>query len=144
MSSAKLLNSAAGRYGKPLFPPALEKFQRLYETRRHRNHPVTAERLQQFAADLKMIALPGSVKFKPDFVTKDEESGQETHWRAVSLRYISGNKYVIAFPQDEDPKHHDGTVSAHHVALYSLDDELNVRELDNVAQAAYAIYSMAH
>ena len=134
MSNRKLESAAAGRYGDPRYPPNLDRFQRHYETRRHKTHPMTAERLDEFANDLRIITV-GDVKFQPEFVTEDG-----TKWIAIGFRYLTGNKYYLAFPKDEDPKHRDGTVSAQHVALYCQDDEVSLEELNYVAQATYAIF----
>ena len=134
MSNQKLESAAAGRYGNPNYPRNLDNFQRHYETRRHKTHPMTEDRLHEFANDLRLVAM-GDVKFQPEFVTEDG-----TKWIVIGFRYMTGNKYKLAFPKDEDPKHRDGTVSSHHVALYCLDDEVSSEELNNVAQATYAIF----
>jgi len=134
VSNTKLESAAAGNYGLPHYPPNLGRFQHHYETRRHKAHPMTEERLREFANDLKLLAM-GDMKFQPDFITEDG-----TKWMVVGFRYMTGNKYKLAFPKEEDPKHRDGTVSAQHVALYCLDDEVSLEELDYVAQATYAIF----
>lgn len=136
MSNRKL-EVTAGKYGAAKYPRNLDYFQPLYETRRHRAHPVTVERLEEFSIDLKIIAHGGEdrVKFYPEFVTDDG-----TKWIGVRLRYVTGNKFIFAFPKDEDPKHRDGTVSAQHVALFCNDDEVSDEELENAAQAAHAIF----
>lgn len=133
MSDRKLLEATAAGV-KPMFPPKLDLFQRLYETRRQGRHPLNEERLREFAEDLKIISLHEDISFDPHFVTDDG-----TRWLAVGFRYISGKYYKIAFPAEQDPKHHDGTVSAQHVAMY-CDDNPAEEELNHVAQAAYAIF----
>lgn len=133
MSNKRILNATAGGL-PPRFPAKLELFQRLYETRRSRNHPITAERLREFSEDLKMISLHERTSFEDDWTTDDG-----TRWMSVGFTYMSGRHYKLAFPKDEDPAHRDGTVSGQHVALYCDDDPTDV-ELDYVAQAAFAIF----
>lgn len=136
MSNERLLKATAGRYQGPFFPGSIVDLQKIYCTRRFRRHPINDHLLQYFAEDLKMIFT--DVEFDPDFVTDDG-----THWFGVRFRYITGTKYKLAFPKEEDPKHRDGTTSSHHIALYCLDENIDERQLRNVAQAAYALYQSA-
>ncbi|CAN5725782.1 hypothetical protein BH11PAT2_BH11PAT2_06430 [soil metagenome] len=130
MSNQKLRDAVIPGYAGPFFPPALDQLQEAYVVRRHNKRPIDQAFLKYFGEELALFFK--RVNVRPNFNLLGIVNAT-----SVSLLYVNDVKCRIVFPETNDKKHLNGTVSAHHVALYidNSDEEPDEKMIEPLARA---------
>jgi len=129
LSNRQLTEATAEDHFGPIFHPRLDFIQERYKTRAYNRRPIDEKFLEHFA--IQLTTLFNNVKFSPVFKTQDG-----TEWYSIRVMYMNGTVFRFLFPRCNDKKHHDGTVSDQHIALYIYGDDLpEEKHLNNVTKA---------